>query len=376
MKRLIAIGLPAAAVVLGLAAAARPADESPSVVEQINQKMVKVFGSGGVKGIPAFGTGVLVSPDGYVLTVNTQMLDTPDLRIHMPNGNKFSHCKVVAAEPELDVALVKIEFGDQKPDAPLPYFDVAEAVKQPMLEVGDSIYAFSNAFEIAQRDDWVTVQHGTVSALSKLQGRNGFYEMRFPGKVYVVDAITNNPGAAGGALTTRKGELVGLVGRGLRNELSNTWAHYSIPINASVVIPQPDGKPLTRTILDLIELKEKYKPVTDPSTIAGGGDDTYSGLILVANPVDITPPYVEDVEPNSPAAKAGFKADDLIVYVGGASVKTINSFKEMMKHYHPNQEVKIEVRRGDKFSTLDMTLAPPKNPPRKPVTPPPAPTDK
>ena len=79
----------------------------------------------------------------------------------------------------------------------------------------------------------------------------------------------------------------------------------------------------------------------------------------MADPVDITPPYVEDVIPGSPAAVAGLKSDDLIVYVGGVSVKTIDGFKEMMKHYPPNQKVQLEVRRGDKLTTVELTLAEP-----------------
>ena len=75
----------------------------------------------------------------------------------------------------------------------------------------------------------------------------------------------------------------------------------------------------------------------------------------MAEPVDITPPYIEDVIPGSPAAKAGLKSDDLIVYVGGVSVKTIDAYKEMMKHYPPNQKVQLEVRRGDMLTTIELT---------------------
>jgi serine protease Do len=374
MKRLFPVGaaLAASAVLLALTASARADDGLSAVTDAVNAKTVKIFGSGGLKGIPAFGTGVLVSPDGYILTVNTPMLQSGDLRVHLSDGRKYSHCKIVAQEPELDAALIKIDFGQEgpDPDKPLPYFDIAAAAKKPILEVGDGVLAFTNAFEIAQRDDWVSVQHGTVSAFCKLHGRNGIFEAPYHGKVYIVDAITNNPGAAGGPLTTRKGELVGVIGRSLRNELTNTWMHYTVPLDASVEIKQADGKTTeTRTIVELVEKKEKYQPIQDPTKVTGGGEDTYSGIILVANPVDITPPYVEEVEPGSPAAKAGFKPDDLIVYVEGISVKTINSYKEVMKGYHPNQVVHVVVRRGEKLPTLDLTLAPPKNPPKKPAPP-------
>ena len=70
--------------------------------------MVKLFGSGGFTGLVSYGTGVLVSPDGYVLTVAGHMLDTQDLRVHLSDGRRF-HAKVAVIEPELDAALVKID---------------------------------------------------------------------------------------------------------------------------------------------------------------------------------------------------------------------------------------------------------------------------
>src|SRR6516162_6776211 len=75
---------------------------NPSMAEvagQVNRKMVKLFGAGGFRGANAYGTGVLVSPDGYVLTASSLMLDTADLRVHLSDGRRYQ-AKVVVAEPE------------------------------------------------------------------------------------------------------------------------------------------------------------------------------------------------------------------------------------------------------------------------------------
>src|SRR5277367_4690250 len=77
------------------------------VVTEVNKKMVKLFGAGGFKGLPSYGTGIIVSPKGHILTVNNHILTTVDLRVHLYDG-RFYHAKVVAKEPGLDVALVKI----------------------------------------------------------------------------------------------------------------------------------------------------------------------------------------------------------------------------------------------------------------------------
>jgi serine protease Do len=334
----------------------RAEDSFAQVSDKVNPKLVKLFGAGGFRGLQSYGSGVLVSPDGYILTINSHILNTQDLRVHMADGTHY-HGKVIAIEPELDVALVKI--GDNKLKVEdLPYFDVPTAAKNPIVEPGTGVLAFSNQFQIATRDEPMSVQRGVVASYSKLYGRIGIFEATYKGDVYVIDAITNNPGAAGGALTTRKGELLGLIGKELRNELTNTWINYAIPINARITVTQADGKEATVSILDIIEKKEKYKPLTPGKKNEGPG--VYTGLVLVADPVERTPPYIEEVLPDSPADKAKLQPDDLIVYIDGVLVGDIHTFNEVLSRYHPNQTVKLEIQRDRKLQTITLTLEKPK----------------
>src|SRR5205085_388378 len=151
-----------------------------------------------------------------------------------------------------DVALVKI---DTKEKLELPYFDLAAEAKKPLAEPGTSVIAMSNEFEIASRDEPMSVQQGTIAAYSRLKGRRGIHTATFGGHVYVLDAITNNPGAAGGVLTTRQGQLLGLVGKELRNELSNTWINYAIPIQTAAEVEEKDGKKRTISIVEIVQKK-------------------------------------------------------------------------------------------------------------------------
>jgi serine protease Do len=357
-----------AAVLAAAVFAAGPAraDESfAAVAEQVNGKLVKLFGAGGVRGLASYGTGIVVSPDGYVLTVQSHILDTQDLRVHLADGTRYS-AKVVATEPELDVALLKIGSEKEKVED-LPYFDVIEAAKRPLAEPGTGVLAFSNLYQIATRDDPLSVQRGVISAYSKLYGKMGIFDAPYTGSVYVLDAITNNPGAAGGVVTNRKGEILGLIGKELRNELTQTWINYAVPVNAKVDVPLADGKSVTVSIVDLVEKKENYQPPKSNREKGKGGG--FTGIILVANPVERTPPYIEEVLPNSPAAKAGLKPDDLIVYVDGLPVGSILTFKEVLDRYRPGAEIKLEVRRGDRLTTVPLTLA---EPPKKKTAAPPA----
>ena len=339
------------------AATTTRAEESfAQACDKVNPKLVKLFGAGGFKGLQSYGSGVVVSPDGYILTINSHILDTQDLRVHLADGTPY-HAKVVAIEPELDVALVKI--GDNKIKVEdLPYFDVVEEAKRAPVAPGTGVLAFSNQFQIATRDEPMSIQRGVVASYSKLYGRIGIFEATYKGDVYVVDAITNNPGAAGGALTTRKGDLLALIGKELRNELTNTWINYAIPINARISVTQADGKATTVNILDILEKKEKYKPLAPPKKNEGAG--VYTGILLVADPVERTPPFVEDVVPGSPADTAKLQPDDLIVYVDGVLVGDIRAFNDVLSRYHPNQTVKLEIQRDRKLQTIELKLDKPK----------------
>ena len=180
--------------------------------------------------------------------------------------------------------------------------------------------ALSNTFEIAMRDEPLSVQRGVIAGVHEAAGRRGVFEFPYTGDVYVVDAITNNPGAAGGALIDRKGNLLGVIGREIKNSLSDTWMNYAIPVSAKVdiaiseTVKDKDGKEkeeektVTVTMPEFVAkgMKGEYKPVKRPTLVAGEGG--YHGIIFVPNVLERTPAYVEDVVPDSPAAKAGHPA--------------------------------------------------------------------
>jgi serine protease Do len=324
------------------------------VTDQVNKKMVKLWGAGGFKRLVSYGTGMLVSPKGHILTVNNMLLDTQDLRIHLWDGRKY-HAKVLFKEPALDVALIVIE--DKLED--LPYFDLAQEASKPTAEAGDWVLAFSNQFRIATREEPMTVQRGTVEAYAKLHGRSGGFEAPYRGDVYFIDAITNNPGAAGGALTTRKGELLGIVGRELRNRDSDTFINYAVPLQAKAKIVR-EGKAGEVDILTFVEesIKGKYRQSDLPPKKGNIHVDT--GIILVPNVVERTPPYIEEVRAGSAAATAGLRSDDLIVYLDGELVSTINIFHGLLLNYKPGDSIKLEVQRDNKLIGVVLALTKPK----------------
>src|SRR5260370_12510773 len=116
------------------------------------------------------------------------MRDRGDLGVHTAEGFRY-HAKVIAIEPELDVALIKI--GDDKnPVKDLKYFDVLDAVRRPTAEPGTGILGFSNQFQIATRDEPVSVQQGVIPSYAKLPGKIATFDAPSAAPVYLLDPIT------------------------------------------------------------------------------------------------------------------------------------------------------------------------------------------
>ncbi len=345
-------------LLLGSAAALWAQQPFTPVTSEVNKKLVKLYGAGGFKGLPGYGTGILVSAKGHILTCNNHLMSSSDLRLHLYDGRSYG-LKVLFREPELDVALVKI---DSDVDF-LPHFDFAKSAFQHRAETGDWVLAFSNCFQIATRDEPMSVQRGVVAAYAELRGRRGVFDAPFAGEVYFVDAIMN-PGAAGGALTNRKGELLGILGRELKNTLTDTWINYAIPIQAKVEI-QRDEKLVKIDMATFVReaLAGTYKASAKRKREDRGG---FHGIVLVPNAVGVTPPYVEEVLPGSPAARAGLRPDDLIVYIDGELVPSIKMFRDLMKGIGPGTEIKLEVQRANKLQSVKLKLS--EQPKAKPVS--------
>ena len=330
------------ALLFPLAAPSAAQESFSSVAASVNSRMVKLFGAGGFQGLASYGSGFLVSPDGYILTTASHVLLTDSLRVHLADGRRLDG-HVAVMEPDLDAALVKIDKADN-----LPYFDIAAAAKLPAARPGDWVLAFSNEFQIATGDEPVSVQKGAVAAYAKLHGRRGVFEVPYAGDVYIIDAVTNNIGSAGGMVTARDGRPIGMIGKELRNSLTNTWINYAVPIQALATFVEK-GK------------RGEYRPAV--RSTPAEGEMGYHGLTLVPNVVERTPPFVESVAVGSPAARAGFKPDDLIISIDGQQAPSIKAVQAILARARPGTRLRIEARRADKQAaggerliTADMVL--------------------
>ena len=239
------------------------------------QRSVKIYGAGGLRGLQSYQSGFLISAEGHVLTVFSHVLDTDTLVVTLDDGRKFDG-KLLGVNPRLEIAVLKIEAND------LPFFDLKQAAAG--ME-GTRVLAFSNLFGVATGDEPVSMLHGSIAAVTAWPPAVGLRNA-FQGQVYVLDAMTNNPGAAGGALTNMPGNCWD-AGQSSCNSRNNTWLNFAAagPGNGARRSRRSSrAKPPTRTATN--------KKVANP---LAAGD---LGVVLVPNVLERTPPFVDTVRPD------------------------------------------------------------------------------
>ena len=326
------------ALFVGTSTATR-AQSSRDSIASVSPKVVKIFGAGGGQKLHSYGSGFLVSSTGYIVTVWSHILDGEIVAVVLHDGRRFEG-KIVGAEPPLDMAVLKIEAEG------LPYFDLEQSVS---VGPGTRVLAFSNVFKVATGDEQVTVMHGVIAAKTSLAARRGIFESPYNGLIYVVDAITNNSGAAGGVLTTWDGRLLGMLGKELRNSQTNTWLNYVMPISE-----------LKTTVEEIVSgrFSRTKKDEEDESPEKLSRRRRYEaldfGIVTVPDVLTRTPAYIARILPGSEAEKVGLLPNDLILFVGEDLIQSCRMFTGELDRLEANDPLKLIVRRGDVLVSVEM----------------------
>jgi serine protease Do len=161
--------------------------------------------------------------------------------------------------------------------------------------------------------------------------------------VLVIDALTANPGAAGGPLLDARGRFIGLVGKVIESAATNTRINYAVPGEALIEFLQSDSAAVV----------ERPPPQT---AATGKASRPYLGIKLSRLGYRQVSAYVQRVSPNSPAAKAGIQADDLILAIDGRRVGDVATFDEAVARLLPGQTVQVVVKRGPDVQTLSLRV--------------------
>ena len=319
------------------AATCRAADTKTLTLGSVDQtavatelKTVKLYGAGGVAGLDAYQSGFFISETGNILTVWSTVLDL-DTVIAVTSDGKRMEAKVVGVDPNLEIAVLSTD----KPTG--NFFDITQTTiaKADPPQAGDRVLAFSNLFGIATGNEMSSLQKGVIMATTQLDARRGTFESVYQGPIYVIDAMTNNPGAAGGALTDMQGHLLGMLGKELRDVRANTWLNYAIPIQqihdstARILA----GKSILRTA-------ESRKTADRPISLID------LGIALIPDVLAKTPAYIDLVQPNSAASSAKLAPDDLVLFVNSVRITSQATLRNELKYIDQADEVTFLIQRG------------------------------
>jgi serine protease DegQ len=279
--------------------------------------------------IASLGSGVIVSPKGYILTNNHVIEQADDIEVALSDGRKVN-AKTVGADPETDLAVIKIDLDN------LPTITFGNSEQ---TQVGDVVLAIGNPFAVGQ-----TVTMGIVSAL----GRNHLGINTFENFIQTDAAI--NPGNSGGALVDTQGNLIGIN----TAIYSNNAAGGSLGIGFAIPVST------ARQVMDEI--------VATGQVVRG-----YIGV----EPQEITPEMVEalhlprstgamiaGVMRNGPADRAGLKPGDILVGVNQADVSDTTTMLNDIAQLKPGDTAKLKVVRGTEQLAIDVKIG--KRPPQKP----------
>jgi serine protease Do len=270
------------------------------------------------------GSGVVLTPDGYILTNNHVIDGYTSIEVSLPNNDTTYQAKLVGADPTSDLAVIKIDAHN---------LATAQFGDPSVLRDGDWVIALGNALGLVQGGPTVTL--GIVSGLGRTfppsaQNQSAYYD------VIQTDAAIN-PGNSGGPLVNLEGQVVGIdtfIASGAEN------IGFAIGANTASSVYN-----------DLV----KYGHVTRP----------YLGLSME----DLTPTLASQLgisiqkgvlvayaAPNGPAAKAGVKANDVITSFQGQNVTEASQLIKLLWEYNVGDTVQLTIWRGNSQQTVSVTL--------------------
>lgn len=264
----------------------------------------------------SLGSGFIISQDGYILT-NDHVVDGADeIKVKLSDGREFTG-EIRGLDPKLDLALIKIDAGEDLP--------VARLGDSEEIKVGEWVMAIGNPFGLEQ-----TVTVGIVSAKGRVIGAGPYDD-------FIQTDASINPGNSGGPLFNMQGEVIGIntaivaQGQGIG---------FAIPVNmAKQIIPQlRDEGRVTRGWLG-VTVQALNKELAESFDL----DTTHGAL-------------VNEVIEDSPADKAGLKRGDIIVEYDGKQVDELNDLPRLVAATPVDETVKVKVFRDGKERTINVKI--------------------
>jgi serine protease Do len=306
----------------------KPDMSQQQLPDDLQQFFGQGFGPFGPHGRPqpqiehGIGSGVIISPDGYIVTNNHVVDGAVDIRVTMSN-RKILKAKLVGTDTLTDLAVIKVDGGS------LPSIPWGDSTA---LHPGQTVLAFGNPFGFR-----FTVTRGIVSALNR---PNPFSDnARKPGEFIQTDAAIN-PGNSGGPLVNAHGEVIGI-----NTFLVSSTGQFS---GMGFAIPTQIVRPTVDTLIRDGKVVHGYMGI--------GITDVTPENSKFFDVSDASGAVVSQVEAGSPAAKAGLKVGDVITELNGQKVSDAGQLQVEVGQKRPDTTIKLHVLREGKSVDISVTL--------------------
>jgi serine protease Do len=276
------------------------------------------------------GSGVIISPDGYIVTNNHVVEGAIDISVTMSNRDIYP-AKLIGTDPLTDLAVIKIDGHD------LPSIPWGDSTK---LEPGQTVLAFGNPYGFR-----FSVTRGIVSALDR---PNPESDRRKPGEFIQTDAAIN-PGNSGGALVDARGQLIGI----------NTFLYSPTGAFSGMgfAIPTQIAQPTVNELIRDGKVRHGYIGITISDVTPDNAK-----FFQVQKAVGAV---VTDVSPDSPGSRAGLKTGDVITELDGKPVSDAAELQVETSQKQPGDTIHLGVMRDGRQLTLEVTLGSADNGPQQ-----------
>ncbi|WP_459211665.1 trypsin-like peptidase domain-containing protein [Aquimarina rhabdastrellae] len=292
-------------------------------IKRAPRNLMEYFRNSGVqkKQITGAGSGVIITPDGYIVTNNHVIAGASELEVTL-NNNKTYKAEVIGSAPKADIALIKIDADEDL--SYIPFGDSNSA------KVGEWVLAVGNPFNLTS-----TVTAGIISAKSRDLNEN---DRNYQSFIQTDAAI--NPGNSGGALVNTKGELIGI-----NTAITSQTGSY---VGYAFAVPSNNAK---KIVDDLIEFGDVQQGILGVS-IAPVNETTREKY----NISDTQGVIVSDVSKNSGAEKAGIQNGDLIKQIDGINIKKFADLSGYVSSKRPNDVIQVKINRDGRDLTVPVKL--------------------
>ncbi|MEI6175060.1 MAG: trypsin-like peptidase domain-containing protein [Bacteroidota bacterium] len=270
----------------------------------------------------AMGSGVIVSPDGYIVTNNHVVQEATNIVVTL-NDKRVYQGKIVGTDPSSDLALIKID------EQALPFLSYGNSDD---VKIGEWVLAVGNPFNLTS-----TVTAGIVSAKARninILGSQGAIE-----SFIQTDAAVNS-GNSGGALVNTRGELIGINAAIASGNGYYTGYSFAIPVN---IVKKVTGDLMKYGKIQRAYLGVYYREIDDQFAKEKGFTDL-RGI------------YIDDVVAGGPAANAGVKAGDVIIRIDDMPVNGKAELMELIGQKNPGDKVRLIINRSGKEYEMALTM--------------------